>query len=101
MQEPKPAGAVNWSRPDGAAGPQGLLVTLATYNERENLAPLIAAIHEQAAAADVLVIDDNSPDGTGQLADELAAKDARIHVLHRPGKLGLGTASLAAMRYAI
>ena len=51
--------------------------------------------------ADVLVIDDNSPDGTGQLADELAAADRRIHVLHRPGKLGLGTATLAAMRFAM
>ena len=51
--------------------------------------------------ANVLVIDDNSPDGTGQLADELKAADPRIHVLHRPGKLGLGTATLAAMRFAI
>jgi dolichol-phosphate mannosyltransferase len=51
--------------------------------------------------ADVLVIDDNSPDGTGRLADELAARDARVRVLHRPGKLGLGTAQLAAMRFAM
>ena len=78
-----------------------LLVSLATYNERDNLEPLIRAIHEQAPHANVLVIDDNSPDGTGRMADGLAAKDARIHVLHRPGKLGLGTASLAAMRYAM
>jgi dolichol-phosphate mannosyltransferase len=78
-----------------------LLVSLATYNEHDNLAPLIEAIHQQAANADVLVIDDNSPDGTGRLADELAARDSRIHVLHRPGKLGLGTATLAGMRYAI
>jgi dolichol-phosphate mannosyltransferase len=78
-----------------------LLVSIATYNERENLAPLIAAIHEQAPQADVLVIDDNSPDGTGRLADELAANDRRIKVMHRPGKLGLGTAILAGMRYAM
>jgi dolichol-phosphate mannosyltransferase len=78
-----------------------LLITLATYNERDNLAPLIQAIHVQAPQAAVLIIDDNSPDGTGQLADELAASDSRLHVLHRPGKLGLGTASLAAMRYAM
>src|SRR5262245_13693769 len=78
-----------------------LLVTMATYNERDNLAGLIAAIHSEAPEADVLVIDDHSPDGTGQLADELAARDGRIHVLHRPGKLGLGTAIIAAMRYAI
>jgi dolichol-phosphate mannosyltransferase len=74
---------------------------MATYNERDNLEPLIRAIHEQAPEADILVIDDNSPDGTGRLADELAAKDPRIKPLHRPGKLGLGTALLTAMRYAI
>src|SRR5262245_49764185 len=78
-----------------------LLVATATYNERDNLAELVAAIHAQVPAADVLVVDDNSPDGTGRLADELAQRDRRVHVLHRPGKLGLGTATLAAMRYAI
>ena len=77
------------------------LVTLATYNERDNLAPLITEVLRQLPAADVLVIDDNSPDGTGRLADELAAADPRIHVLHRAGKLGLGTAILAGMRYAM
>lgn len=93
MQAPSPAQTSEFS--------PRLLVTLATYNERDNLAPLIAAIHEQAPHADLLVIDDNSPDGTGKLADELAAADPRVHVLNRPGKLGLGTASLTAMRYAI
>ncbi len=78
-----------------------ILASLATYNERDNLAPLIAEIHTYLPRADVLVIDDNSPDGTGQLADDLAAADARIHVLHRAGKLGLGTATVAAMRYAM
>jgi dolichol-phosphate mannosyltransferase len=78
-----------------------LLVSLATYNERDNLKPLIAEIHAVLPTAEVLVIDDNSPDGTGQLADELAAADPRIHVLHRAGKLGLGTAILTAMRYAL
>jgi len=78
-----------------------ILVSLATYNEHDNLTPLIADIHAVLPTADVLVIDDNSPDGTGRVADELAAADARIHVLHRPGKLGLGTALLAAMRYAL
>ncbi len=81
--------------------PPRLLVSLATYNEAQNLPPLIAGIREFAPHADILVIDDNSPDGTGKLADDLAAKDPRIQVLHRPGKLGLGTATLAAMRYAI
>jgi dolichol-phosphate mannosyltransferase len=78
-----------------------LLVSLATYNERDNIAPLVKAIHEQAPLADILIIDDNSPDGTGRLADELAAQDQRVKVLHRPGKLGLGTATLAAIRFAI
>jgi dolichol-phosphate mannosyltransferase len=74
---------------------------MATYNERDNLARLIQEIHAVVPAADVLVIDDNSPDGTGKLADELAAADPRIHVLHRPGKLGLGTAILEGMAYAL
>ena len=78
-----------------------LLVSIATYNERDNLSPLVAEIHKVLPAADVLVIDDNSPDGTGRLADELAAADPRLRVLHRPGKLGLGTAILAAMRHAV
>jgi dolichol-phosphate mannosyltransferase len=81
--------------------PPRVLVSMATFNERDNLAPLIGEIHAALPAADVLVIDDNSPDGTGRLADELAARDARIHVLHRAGKLGLGTAILAGMRYAL
>jgi dolichol-phosphate mannosyltransferase len=78
-----------------------ILVSLATYNERDNLTPLLAEIRAVLPQADVLVIDDNSPDGTGRLADALAAADPRIHVLHRSGKLGLGTAILAGMRAAI
>lgn len=80
---------------------QGVLVSLATYNEADNLEPLIDAIRRQLPAADILVVDDNSPDGTGKLADRLAESDGRIKTLHRPKKLGLGTATLAAMRYAI
>jgi dolichol-phosphate mannosyltransferase len=78
-----------------------VLVAMATYNEHDNLAPLVREILQVVPFADVLVIDDNSPDGTGRLADELASADARVHVLHRAGKLGLGTAILAAMRYAL
>jgi len=78
-----------------------ILVSLATYNERDNLPTLLDEIHSMVPEADVLVIDDNSPDGTGKLADTLAANDRRIHVLHRPGKLGLGTAILAGVRYAL
>jgi dolichol-phosphate mannosyltransferase len=78
-----------------------VLVSLATYNERDNLAALLGEIRAAVPSAEVLVVDDNSPDGTGRLADELAAGDAHIHVLHRAGKLGLGTAILAGMRYAL
>jgi dolichol-phosphate mannosyltransferase len=78
-----------------------ILVSLATYNERDNLLPLVQGIRAELPHAHILVIDDNSPDGTGQAADEAAAADTRVHVLHRPGKLGLGTAILEAMRYAM
>jgi len=87
--------------PPGEKGPPRILVSLATYNERDNLAPLVREVLEQLPAAHVLVVDDNSPDGTGRLADELAAADPRVRVLHRAGKLGLGTAILTAMRYAM
>ena len=78
-----------------------ILVSLATYNERDNLGALIPEIHHRLPDAEVLVIDDNSPDGTGQLADEMATANPWLHVLHRSGKLGLGTAILAGMRYAM
>lgn len=78
-----------------------VLVSLATYNEQENLRRLVAEIHAYLPDADILVVDDNSPDGTGKTADELAAADPRVKAYHRPAKLGLGTATLAAMRYAI
>jgi dolichol-phosphate mannosyltransferase len=83
------------------AGEPRLLVSLATYNEAGNIAALIADIHKVVPHADILVIDDNSPDGTGRIASELAERDPRVHVLHRPGKLGLGTATLAAMKFAM
>lgn len=77
------------------------LVTLATYNEIENLPRLVEEILRYAPEVDILVIDDNSPDGTGQWCDEQSARDGRLCCLHREGKLGLGTATIAAMRYAI
>ena len=77
------------------------LVTLATYNEIENLPPLMDQIFAAAPDVDVLVIDDNSPDGTGRWCDERAAADPRVRCLHRAGKLGLGTATIAGMKYAI
>jgi len=78
-----------------------VLIVLPTYNERENIRPILEAIHGVLPEAHVLVIDDNSPDGTGQIADEIAERDARVQVMHRPGKLGLGTAYLAGFQYAL
>ncbi|HEU5347275.1 MAG TPA: polyprenol monophosphomannose synthase, partial [Ktedonobacterales bacterium] len=66
-----------------------------------NIVNLVHDIKSIVPSVDILVIDDNSPDGTGSIADNLAERDASIHVLHRPGKLGLGTAYLAGFRYAI
>ncbi|GAB4132259.1 polyprenol monophosphomannose synthase [Thermopirellula anaerolimosa] len=77
------------------------LVTVATYNERENLPLLVEAIFSAAPDVHILVIDDNSPDGTGQWCDEYAARDGRLGCIHREGKLGLGTATLLALRTGI
>lgn len=77
------------------------LVCLPTYDERENLAPMVEAILAQVPSLEILVIDDNSPDGTGRLADEIAARDPRVHVLHRQGKEGLGKAYLAGFAWAL
>lgn len=77
-----------------------LLVVLPTYNERENLEPMVRAIHGHLDC-DILVVDDGSPDGTGELADELAAEDARLHVLHRAVKEGLGRAYLAGFEWGL
>lgn len=79
----------------------GLLISIATYNERENLAHLLNGIHQHVPHAQILVVDDNSPDGTGQLADDLAAQHNYLTVKHRTGKLGLGSAILAGMQHAI
>ena len=81
--------------------PKRVLVSLATYNEVDNLVPLTEAIRQYAPQASILIIDDNSPDGTGRVADELCASQPQTHVIHRPKKLGLGTATLAAMQFAI
>lgn len=77
------------------------LVAVATYNEIENLPRLVDEIFEYAPDVRVLVIDDNSPDGTGLWCDKKAAQDERVECLHRPGKLGLGTATIAGFRYAV
>jgi dolichol-phosphate mannosyltransferase len=75
---------------------EGSLIVTPTFNERENLPVFVEDVLRVAPRAHVLIVDDNSPDGTGALADEMAAADPRIRVLHRPGKLGLGTAYLDA-----
>jgi dolichol-phosphate mannosyltransferase len=77
-----------------------VLVVTPTYNERENLPELVAAVHRAAPEADLLIVDDASPDGTGPLADAIAAADPHVRVLHRAGKLGLGTAYVEGFGYA-
>lgn len=80
--------------------PWRTLVVIPTYNEKQNLEPLVATIWRYLDV-DILVVDDGSPDGTGAIADRMAAADPRLHVLHRRGKQGLGTAYLAGFRHAI
>jgi dolichol-phosphate mannosyltransferase len=80
---------------ENGIGARTLIVT-PTYNERENLEPFLAGVFAHAPAANVLIVDDGSPDGTGALADAIAARDPRVSVMHRAGKLGLGSAYLQA-----
>ncbi|HEY3934732.1 MAG TPA: polyprenol monophosphomannose synthase [Gemmatimonadales bacterium] len=78
-----------------------VLVVVPTYNERENLPQIVPAILAQDPALEVLVVDDGSPDGTGAIADDFAARDPRVHVLHRTAKEGLGRAYLAGFAWAL
>ena len=84
---------------EGSAG--SVLVVIPTYNERDNIEPLLARLHTAVPEADALVVDDGSPDGTGELADKLAADDPRVRVLHRTAKAGLGAAYLAGFAVAL
>jgi dolichol-phosphate mannosyltransferase len=77
------------------------LIIIPTYNEYENIPPLLEAIFSYVSQTDILIVDDNSPDGTGELVDKIALTDKRVHVIHRAGKLGLGTAYVAGFKYAI
>jgi len=77
------------------------LVIFPTYNEKENIEKITAAALEQDEIIEVLIVDDNSPDGTGRIADRLAEADPRIHALHRAGKAGLGTAYIHGFKWAI
>jgi dolichol-phosphate mannosyltransferase len=83
-------------------GPLGkALVIIPTYNEAENIKPIVARVRAAVPEAHILVADDNSPDGTGKFADEIAVEDDQVHVLHRKGKEGLGAAYLAGFRWGI
>ena len=91
-----PSAAVRGGDPSERA-----VVIVPTYNERENIARLIDIVLSKDPRLEVLVVDDGSPDGTGQIVDDLAASNPRVHALHRPKKMGLGTAYLAGFKWAI
>ena len=78
-----------------------IAVIIPTYNERDNIRLSTAGVRSAVPAADLLIVDDNSPDGTGEIADDLAAADKRIHVLHRHAKAGLGAAYVAGFQSAL
>jgi dolichol-phosphate mannosyltransferase len=92
---------VRSTREDPAPVTDRVLVVVPTYNERQNLPLIVPAILSQDPRIEILVVDDNSPDGTGRVADEMAAANPRIHVLHRAAKEGLGKAYLAGFRWAL
>ena len=77
------------------------LVVIPTYNERENIKGITAEILASSPEVEVLIVDDNSPDGSGRLADEMAAANPRVRVMHRAGKLGLGSAYIEGFKYAL
>ena len=93
---------LNTGEPAGEVGrgERGLVI-VPTYNERENVARIIDSVLAQDPRLSVLVVDDGSPDGTGPIVDEIAARNDRVHALHRPKKMGLGTAYLAGFRWAL
>jgi dolichol-phosphate mannosyltransferase len=89
-------------RRDGERPSQRTLVIIPTYNERENLPLIVGRVHQATPEVHILVVDDGSPDGTGQLADELALADPdRVHVMHRTSKAGLGAAYLAGFAWGL
>lgn len=85
--------------PGGGVGP--VVVVVPTYNERDNIEIITGRVRSAVPDADLLVVDDNSPDGTGDIADKLAGEDSHIHVMHRAGKAGLGAAYIAGFRWAL
>lgn len=87
--------------PDPTTPLDKVLVIIPTYNESENIEPIVARLRKAVPQAHVLIADDNSPDGTGDIADRLAAADDHIHVMHREGKQGLGAAYIAGFRWGL
>ncbi|QWF85346.1 polyprenol monophosphomannose synthase [Amycolatopsis sp. CA-230715] len=87
--------------PRRAQGIEPVLVVIPTYNERDNLPPILRRLRAALPEAHALVVDDGSPDGTGEIADKLAADDDRVHVLHRTEKAGLGAAYVAGFRWGL
>lgn len=87
--------------PDDVTGPARVCVIIPTYNEIANLPTAVAGVRAAVPSADVLIVDDSSPDGTGELADQLAAADQQVHVMHRAGKEGLGAAYLAGFAWGL
>jgi dolichol-phosphate mannosyltransferase len=87
--------------PDVSGSERSVLVIVPTYNESENVERIVARLHSVVPSAHVLVADDASPDGTGKIADVLAESDPRVHVLHRPGKAGLGAAYTAGFDWGL
>jgi dolichol-phosphate mannosyltransferase len=77
------------------------LVIVPTYNERQNIEKLVESVLAQDRRLEIVVVDDGSPDGTGELVDEIAARNPRVHAIHRPRKMGLGTAYIAGFRWAL
>jgi dolichol-phosphate mannosyltransferase len=77
------------------------LVIIPTYNEKENIVEIMGAVLKLGSGIELLVIDDNSPDGTGRIVDSMAAVNPRVHVIHRPGKLGLGSAYITGFKWAL
>jgi len=103
--EAAPASEQHPARTSKAATPAALgeasLVVVPTYNEASNVEALVGAVLRAAPGVHILIVDDASPDGTGRLADRLSAADERVHVLHRAGKLGLGTAYVDGFRWGL
>lgn len=86
--------------PEGYPGVGRVLVVIPTYNEADNIKIIVDRVRRAVPQVDILIADDNSPDGTGRIADDLTAGDERVHVLHRPGKQGLGAAYVAGFGWA-